>query len=73
MKQIEARKVKKKAARKEEYYFQVFFPSPFFCGWGSPDCMWRYLTKTLLCIFGLQPRTLGVRLHRVCVCVSIQK
>lgn len=29
-----------------------------------------YLTKTLLCIFGLQPKSLGVRLHWVCVCLS---
>ena len=36
--------------------------------------MWCYLTKTLLCIICLQPRSLGARSHRVCMCdASIQK
>lgn len=49
-----------------------FCPLPLH-GWSSPNCMWCYLTKTLLCIFGLQPRSLGARLHSewVCACLCV--
>lgn len=47
-------------------------PTPFFRDWASPDFMWHYLTKTLLCIIGLQPRSPGADCTE-CMSLSIQE
>lgn len=60
--------MKKKVAWREKYNFQVCSPSYV---WGSHDCMCCYLTKTLFCVFGVQPRSPGVGMHRLCA--SFQK
>lgn len=70
---MDAMQIEENGCKKRRVILKICLPSPYSHGWGSPDCMWYYLTKTLLCIFGLQPRSLGERFHRVCVCVPIQK
>lgn len=63
--------MKKKVPRQEKYKFQFCSSSFSSYVWGSHGCMRCCLTKTLFCIFGVQPRSPGVGMHRVCA--SIQK
>lgn len=62
--------MKKEGCKRRRVVLQICLPTPSSYGWGSPDCMWSYLTKTLLCIFGLQPRSPGGEVAQsVCVCL----